>query len=367
MVSVSTSPLGACHSHYIDTSFSFPGKAVNDGLGKAIETYGGERPTFPHLNGMAGMSYSGSAASVDSNATLVNGSSPELTPLERSHFARQESLQRLEELKRAREARTAAASTITVTITDLPSSSAGGAVPLITAANPVAVATASAAASNAAGQLTTLTRVGQTVLEVDARTGFATRVFSSGQSPAKTEEELAQAVAIASANPTMATTAEEANAANAAAVASGSTTAPTTSTTTENATTQQPQQQWTYGEATIQEVGTEPGPSNFAPAPAAGPSLAVAPMDNTELLESPGGSRLRIRKGFSPAWAVPPRVLLVDDDQVSRKLFSKFLQVSGCTIDVAVDGIGAVNKMNLEKYDLVLMVGYLTTDRSVAG
>ncbi|KAG8987843.1 kinase-regulated stress-responsive transcription factor skn7 [Tulasnella sp. 427] len=151
------------------------GKSPNDGLGKVIETYGGERPSFPHLNGMAGMSYSGSAASVDSNATtLVSGSSPDLSPMERSVLARQD--------------------------------------------------------------------------------------------------------------------------------------------------------------------------------------LEITTMDNTELLESPGGSRLRLRKGaFSPAWAVPPRVLLVDDDQVSRKLFSKFLQVSGCTIDVAVDGIGAVNKMNLEKYDLVLM------------
>jgi len=46
---------------------------------------------------------------------------------------------------------------------------------------------------------------------------------------------------------------------------------------------------------------------------------------------------------------------LVEDDAVSRKLSSKFLQIFGCTIDVAVDGVGAVNKMNLEKYDLVLM------------
>ena len=60
-----------------------------------------------------------------------------------------------------------------------------------------------------------------------------------------------------------------------------------------------------------------------------------------------------------PGWAVPPRVLLVDDDAVSRKLSSKFLQVFGCTIDVAVDGDVAVNKMNLEKYDLVLMVSVL--------
>ena len=49
-------------------------------------------------------------------------------------------------------------------------------------------------------------------------------------------------------------------------------------------------------------------------------------------------------------------MLLVDDDAISRKLSSKFLQVFGCTIDVAVDGEIAVNKMNLEKYDLVLMV-----------
>lgn len=67
--------------------------------------------------------------------------------------------------------------------------------------------------------------------------------------------------------------------------------------------------------------------------------------------------KLRVRRStYVPGWAVPPRVLLVDDDAVSRRLSSKFLQVFGCTIDVAVDGVGAVNKMNLEKYDLVLMV-----------
>lgn len=71
----------------------------------------------------------------------------------------------------------------------------------------------------------------------------------------------------------------------------------------------------------------------------------------------PGAKKLRVRRStYVPGWAVPPRVLLVDDDAVSRKLSSKFLQVFGCAIDVAVDGIGAVNKMNLEKYDLVLMV-----------
>ncbi|EIN06972.1 hypothetical protein PUNSTDRAFT_71345 [Punctularia strigosozonata HHB-11173 SS5] len=73
-----------------------------------------------------------------------------------------------------------------------------------------------------------------------------------------------------------------------------------------------------------------------------------------ELMRPP--SKLRVRRStFVPGWAVPPRVLLVDDDAVTRRLSSKFLQVFGCTTDVAVDGVSAVNKMNLEKYDLVLM------------
>lgn len=85
----------------------------------------------------------------------------------------------------------------------------------------------------------------------------------------------------------------------------------------------------------------------------AGPSTG-APAQGTVGV---GSQKLRVRRStYVPGWAVPPRVLLVDDDAVSRRLSSKFLQVFGCTIDVAVDGVGAVNKMNLEKYDLVLMV-----------
>ncbi|KAJ6620336.1 HSF-type DNA-binding-domain-containing protein [Mycena sp. CBHHK59/15] len=84
---------------------------------------------------------------------------------------------------------------------------------------------------------------------------------------------------------------------------------------------------------------------------------ALSPSDASGNSSSPPQTQtLRVRRStFVPGWAVPPRVLLVDDDAVSRKLSSKFLQVFGCTIDVAVDGVGAVNKMNLEKYDLVLM------------
>lgn len=91
------------------------------------------------------------------------------------------------------------------------------------------------------------------------------------------------------------------------------------------------------------------GPSNLGTIVPAKASSSTAPGAKSK--------KLRVRRStFIPDWAVPPRVLLVDDDIVSRKLGSKFLQVFGCTIDVAVDGVSAVNKMNLEKYDLVLMV-----------
>lgn len=54
-----------------------------------------------------------------------------------------------------------------------------------------------------------------------------------------------------------------------------------------------------------------------------------------------------------------PKVLLVDDDPVARKLSYKFLERYGCNIDVAVDGVEALNKVNATKYDLVLMVSLL--------
>ncbi|KAL9541595.1 hypothetical protein MBANPS3_009040 [Mucor bainieri] len=55
------------------------------------------------------------------------------------------------------------------------------------------------------------------------------------------------------------------------------------------------------------------------------------------------------------SWTVPPRILLVDDDSVYRDLSGKLLSVIGCTIDLAKDGVEALKKMGLEKYDLILM------------
>jgi len=54
-------------------------------------------------------------------------------------------------------------------------------------------------------------------------------------------------------------------------------------------------------------------------------------------------------------WSTTPRVLVVEDDQVSRNLCTKYVQEYGCSVDLAFDGASAVNKMNIEKFDLVLM------------
>jgi hypothetical protein len=89
-------------------------------------------------------------------------------------------------------------------------------------------------------------------------------------------------------------------------------------------------------------------PSNNASTSQASTSAAARPSSD---------KTMRIhRKTYIPGWSVPPRVLLVDDDSVCRNLSSKLLQVFGCTFDVATDGVEALKKLGLEKYDLVLMV-----------
>ncbi|KAL0946368.1 hypothetical protein HGRIS_012599 [Hohenbuehelia grisea] len=79
-------------------------------------------------------------------------------------------------------------------------------------------------------------------------------------------------------------------------------------------------------------------------------SLPMLPSCAIRLPESP-----KQAPPLELVWAISPRVLLVDDDAVVRKLSSRFLQVFGCTIDVANDGVAAVSKMNLATYDLVFM------------
>ncbi|KAF9919558.1 kinase-regulated stress-responsive transcription factor skn7 [Linnemannia zychae] len=56
-----------------------------------------------------------------------------------------------------------------------------------------------------------------------------------------------------------------------------------------------------------------------------------------------------------PNWSMPPKVLLVEDDDTCRRLSSRLLQIFGCPFDVAEDGVAAVGKMTRQKYDIVLM------------
>ena len=62
------------------------------------------------------------------------------------------------------------------------------------------------------------------------------------------------------------------------------------------------------------------------------------------------------KSSAAPSWSTTPRVLVVEDDQVSRNLCTKYVEDYGCSVDLAFDGASAVNKVNIEKFDLVLMV-----------
>ena len=94
--------------------------------------------------------------------------------------------------------------------------------------------------------------------------------------------------------------------------------------------------------------------ANFAAALKGGQSSAAV---RSALTAQP----LLIRRAtYIPGWSVPPRVLLVEDDAVCRNLTTKFLQIFGCTIDVASDGVEAVNKMQSGVYDIVSLA--LTSD-----
>ncbi|WWD02219.1 hypothetical protein V865_000257 [Kwoniella europaea PYCC6329] len=58
---------------------------------------------------------------------------------------------------------------------------------------------------------------------------------------------------------------------------------------------------------------------------------------------------------IKPHWATTPKILVVEDDLVYRQLSSKFLSKFGCVTETVENAQGAVEKMNKDKYDLVLM------------
>ncbi|KAI8578240.1 hypothetical protein K450DRAFT_247899 [Umbelopsis ramanniana AG] len=97
-------------------------------------------------------------------------------------------------------------------------------------------------------------------------------------------------------------------------------------------------------------------PKNMSPSYTPSNNASTSQASTTAAARPASDKTMRIhRKTYIPGWSVPPRVLLVDDDSVCRNLSSKLLQVFGCTFDVATDGVEALKKLGLEKYDLVLM------------
>ncbi|EJD54695.1 hypothetical protein AURDEDRAFT_110221 [Auricularia subglabra TFB-10046 SS5] len=99
--------------------------------------------------------------------------------------------------------------------------------------------------------------------------------------------------------------------------------------------------------------------SDNSPFPAVDMSMLTSPDANmysppqpSAPVETPNDAQVG---SYKPRWSVPPRILVVDDDAVSRTVSSRFLQNTGCSFDLATDGYAAVDKMNLAKYDLVLM------------
>ncbi|ORZ00410.1 hypothetical protein BCR43DRAFT_485167 [Syncephalastrum racemosum] len=89
--------------------------------------------------------------------------------------------------------------------------------------------------------------------------------------------------------------------------------------------------------------------------PAERVTSAISPSSRGKqpsMMTAPG----MVRRNTAPIeWSMPPRVLLVDDDSIFRKVSTRLLQMAGCTTDVAVDGLEAINKLNGERYDIVLM------------
>ena len=93
----------------------------------------------------------------------------------------------------------------------------------------------------------------------------------------------------------------------------------------------------------------------FEPKTAASTAFSLETRKADKEIEDSRRAELR-KKNCVPMWRLPSKVLLVEDDAVCRSIGSKLLQVFGCSYDIASDGMDAIKKMNLQRYDIVLMV-----------
>jgi DNA-binding NtrC family response regulator len=61
-----------------------------------------------------------------------------------------------------------------------------------------------------------------------------------------------------------------------------------------------------------------------------------------------------IRSPLSPPLNSPPRILVVDDDEVIRRLNAEVLARAGYVVDAAGDGAAAWEALNCKSYDLLI-------------
>lgn len=94
---------------------------------------------------------------------------------------------------------------------------------------------------------------------------------------------------------------------------------------------------------------------------ATSPSESIKVQDIHNIIKAdhvPTSETDKGKKKMVASWTTPPRVLLVDDDSVYRDVSGRMLNMIGCSIDLAKDGLEALQKMSIEKYDLILMVHF---------
>ncbi len=62
-----------------------------------------------------------------------------------------------------------------------------------------------------------------------------------------------------------------------------------------------------------------------------------------------------IQLNKSPIWETPPSILLVEDNAINRMVAKFTLERLGCLVELAVDGLDAVDKAAQGRYDLIFM------------
>ncbi|KAH3675594.1 hypothetical protein WICPIJ_009331, partial [Wickerhamomyces pijperi] len=101
----------------------------------------------------------------------------------------------------------------------------------------------------------------------------------------------------------------------------------------------QHQQQQSLGSSLLDQQSSQPSSS--------GTSSNILQQQQQQSHQSTSPVPSILKPGF--------HVLLVEDEPVSIRLCTKFLEKCGCTVEVVTDGYNAITALEKDKYDLVLM------------